>query len=660
MNSAAEQPVYMGLPEARFLLPRLGVAGLLCLPLLFLSMGPMLPGFEFIGHATWNGPLQWLLATPIFLWSGQPFLRRWWKSIRERDPNMFTLVVSGTGAAYVYSCAALFLGRYFPETLRGTHGVPLYFEVCGVTTAIVLLGQILEQRANGRTESALQALLALAPPLAHRVSDGLEEDIPLGEVRVGDLLRIRPGEAVPVDGLVAEGRSEIDESMLTGEPMPVLRQPGELVRAGTLNTNSSLLVQASKVGSDTLLASIIALVREAQETAAPIQRITDKAVAWFAPLVGGVSLLTFGLWLYFGTSPALPAALLSAIAVLLVSCPCTLGLATPVAIVTGVGRAAKAGILIRRAEILERLAQVDTIFMDKTGTLTEGCPRLIRVSSEEASYDERVILHLASSVESPSEHPLARAVLAHASAKGIKPSPVEGFLSIAGVGVKAKLDGRLVELSTRNDAPGAETGTCVQVCVEGNRVATLLFEDTLRAEAAPLVRQLQQLGLRLVILSGDRLPSVERVARLLGIKEFHASLSPAGKLALVKQAQARGSRALFAGDGINDAPSLAAAFVGAAMGTGTGVALASADLILLQGNLGNLAAALQLGRKTMRIIKQNLFWAFFYNSLCIPLAAGALYPLLGWTLNPMAASIAMCLSSISVVSNSLRLLHTRL
>jgi len=657
-RDASNEPVYMGLPDARYLSPRFWLAVALCLPLMLLSMGSMLPGLGWLGHASWNGLAQACLATPVFLWCGAPFIRRWWTSLRERDTNMFTLIVSGTGAAWMYSLVALFLGDHFPETLKGAHGVPLYFEATAVTTAIVLLGQILEQRASARTESALKELMALAPPIAHLVRNGIETDLPVGEVQAGDFLRIRPGEAIPVDGLVCEGASEVDESMLTGESVPVSRSLGDKLKAGTHNTNGSLLMKATHVGEETVLASIIRLVQEAQESEAPIQRLADKAAGVFVPVVASIAGITFLAWLFLGPEPRFIHALVSAVAVMVVSCPCTLGLATPVAVVTGIGRGARAGILFKQAEAMERLASVDTLYIDKTGTLTEGKPALVEHRPHGLSEDE--LLRLAASVEAPSEHPLARAIVNAASGRGLVLLPATEFKATPGLGVSALVEGILVEVRRSSDTRIPADCTAVDVLREGRVLGSLLLRDELRPGCEQLVRQLQGLGLRLHVLSGDRKEVVESVCRRLGISEHSHGCTPASKQEIVAAGRAAGARVAFAGDGINDAPALAAAEVGIAMGSGSGVAIASAGVILMQGDLHALERAVRLSRETVRVIRQNLLWAFLYNGLCIPLAAGAFYPVLGWQLNPMIAGLAMSLSSLSVVSNALRLRTIRL
>jgi Cu+-exporting ATPase len=624
----------MGLPHERHLRPRLWVALACGLPVLGLAMGGMIaPGLV---HGLTPGLLAWLqlaLTTPVFLWAGAPLNRRWWRSIRERDPNMFTMTVTGTGAAYLYSVAATLAGERFPEALRTAHGPPLYFEAVAFITIVVLLGQILEQRAHARTGEALEALLRLAPPIAHRVdADGREEDIPLATVRPGDLLRVRPGEHLPVDGRIAAGASDVDESMLTGEPLPVPRQAGDPVRAGTLNATGSLLLTAERVGTDTVLAHIIRLVTAAQESEAPIARLADRVTAWFIPAVLGLALATTAAWLVFGPAPRVPLALLNGVAVLIIACPCALGLATPVSIVTGIGRGARAGILVQDAAALEHLAGTTVLLLDKTGTLTTGRPRVAAVLPAGDDFSPPELLRLAAAAEAPSEHPLARALVAAAAARGLALPAVADFRAEPGSGVSAVVGGRRVTVGRATGPlpalpPEAAGATLVEVRVDMQRA---------RAEAAA------------------------PVAAALGLDAWHAGVSPAGKQELVRAWRARGARVAFAGDGLNDAPALAAADVGIAMGDGTDVALRSAGVVLLRGDLAGLVRAARLSRATLRNIRQNLFWAFAYNFAGLPLAAGVLYPWTGWLLHPMVASVAMSLSSITVVANALRLRHLRI
>lgn len=654
----------MGLPHERHLRPRLWVALGCGLPVLALAMGGM--ATPRLLHEIDPGLLAWVqlaLTTPIFLWAGAPLNRRWWRSIRERDPNMFTMTVTGTGAAYGYSVAATLAGESFPAALRTAHGPPLYFEAVAFITTVVLLGQILEQRAHARTGEALEALLRLAPPIAHRVApDGREEEVPLTAVHVGDVLRVRPGEHLPIDGRVAAGASDVDESMLTGEPLPVPRTAGDPVRAGTLNTTGSLLVQAERVGSDTVLAQIIRLVTAAQESEAPIARLADRVTAWFIPAVLGLAGATVAAWLAFGPEPRVPLALLNGVAVLIIACPCALGLATPVSIVTGIGRGARAGILVQDAAALEHLAGTTVLLLDKTGTLTTGRPRVAALLPAGPGWSSTELLRLAAAAEAPSEHPLARALVVEARDQGIALPAAEDFRSEPGVGVSALVSGRRVTLS-RATGPvpplptGAEGATLVEVQVDGTRAGCIALADTLKPSAAPAVRALRALGWRVELVTGDRAEAAAPIAAALGLDAWHAGISPAGKQDLVRAWRARGARVTFAGDGINDAPALAAADVGIAMGNGTDVALRSAGVVLLRGDLHGLVRAARLSRATLRNIRQNLFWAFAYNFAGLPLAAGALYPWTGWLLHPMVASVAMSLSSITVVANALRLRH---
>ncbi|OIR07301.1 silver exporting P-type ATPase [mine drainage metagenome] len=654
MHPAPDEPVYMGLPDARYLLPRFWVALVLSLPVFGLSMAHMLPGQHGGMFGAASGWIEWALATPVFFWSGAPFIRRWWTSIIERDTNMFTLIVTGTGAAYLFSTVVLIWGRSLPAALRGAHGAPLYFEAVAVTTTIVLLGQILEQRAHARTEAAIHSLMQLAPAIAHRVSAGREEDVAVGDVRVGDLLRVRPGEKVPVDGLVSDGASEVDESMLTGESIPVLKNAGEEVRAGTLNTTGSFVFAATRVGSDTLLAQIVRLVQEAQESEAPVQRLADRVAAWFVPTVATIAALAFVGWMIFGPDPRWVHALVSAVAVLVISCPCTLGLATPVALVTGIGRGAQAGVLVKHAAMLERLASVDTVLIDKTGTLTEGRPHIASVHPAQGT-DEAALLGAAASAEAPSEHPIGRAIVEEARTRSIGTAPATDFTAIPGVGVSALVDGSRIEVIRAADDSRVSTGTWVDVRRDGLLLGSIELADQLRPETPAAVAELRRLGLRLVVVSGDRPAAVKAVADRLDLREWHAAMTPAGKQEVLREHRRRGDCVAFAGDGVNDAPSLAAADVGIALGTGSGIAIESAGLVLVKGDLRALVRAVHLSRATMGNVRQNLFWAFFYNGLGIPVAAGVFYPLFGWQLNPMIAGLAMSLSSLTVVGNALRL-----
>jgi Cu+-exporting ATPase len=665
----------MGLPDERILRPRLYVAAALSLPVLFLAMGPMVAPHAF--HALPARVSAWaqlILTTPVFFWCGAYFIRRWWTSLRDRDTNMFTLTVTGTGAAYGYSVFAVLFGDRFPPAFLTPHGVPLYFEATAFITTIVLLGQILEQRAHARTDAAIRALMDLAPPTAHRLTaDGREEDVPLSAIHPGESLRVRPGEHIPVDGTVANGSSEIDESMLTGEPLPVVKRPGDRVAAGTLNTTGSFVFRAERVGADTLLAQIIRLVEEAQNSEAPIARLADRVSAFFVPAVAALAALTFAAWFFFGPEPRFLYALLNAVAVLIIACPCALGLATPVSLVTAIGRGAQAGVLIKDAAALERLAAANTLLIDKTGTLTEGRPRVVALApsdhlsrssfSSSFSSPADALLTLAAAAESPSEHPLARAIVAAARARSLALPPVTDFSAAPGLGVRAQVGRRevIVGRAPDTDRPDAVPGaTVVCVVADGQLAGTLALEDGIKATTPAALAELRRLGFKIIMVTGDRTAAARTIAEKLALDGFHADTTPATKQELVHVHQALGERVVFAGDGLNDAPALAAADVGIAMGTGTDVAMHSAGLVLVKGDLAALVRAVHLARATLRNIKQNLFWAFAYNLLGLPLAAGAFYPFTGWLLHPMFAGAAMSLSSITVVSNALRLRRIRL
>ena len=677
VSPAPDAPVYMGLPDERILRPRLYVAAALSLPVLVLSMGPMVAPQAF--HALPSHASAWaqlVLTTPVFFWCGAYFIRRWWTSLRDRDTNMFTLTVTGTGAAYFYSVFAVLFGEKFPPAFLTAHGVPLYFEATAFITTIVLLGQILEQRAHARTDAAIRALMDLAPPTAHRlIEDGGEEDVPLSAITPGDQLRVRPGEHVPVDGTVTTGTSDVDESMLTGEPLPATKRPADRVSAGTLNTTGSFIFRAERVGTDTLLAQIIRLVEEAQNSEAPIARLADRVSAFFVPAVAALAAATFAAWFFFGPEPSFLYALLNAVAVLIIACPCALGLATPVSLVTAIGRGAQAGVLVKDAAALERLASANTLLIDKTGTLTEGRPRVVALApaasfpfsqlstlnSQLSSAD--ALLTLAAAAESPSEHPLARAIVAAARARSLALPPVTDFSAAPGMGVRAKVGRREVVIGRApdTDRPDAVPGaTVVCVIADGQLAGTIALEDTIKATTPAALAELRALGFKIVMVTGDRTAAARTIAEKLALDGFHADTTPATKQELVHVHQARGERVVFAGDGLNDAPALAAADVGIAMGTGTDVAMHSAGLVLVKGDLAALVRAVHLARATLRNIKQNLFWAFAYNLLGLPLAAGALYPFTGWLLNPMFAGAAMSLSSITVVANALRLRRVRL
>lgn len=646
-------------PELRAMTRRFWVSAVLTAPVLVLGMLEM---------TRW---VQLLLATPVVVWGGAPFFARGWLSIVNRRLNMFTLIAIGTGTAYTYSVVATLAPGIFPESFRQAGTVHVYFEAAAVITSLVLFGQMLELQARSRTTSAIRDLLGLAPNTARLLrEDGSEEDVPLERVNVGDRLRVRPGEKVPVDGVVVEGASAVDESMVTGESVPVEKMLGSRVTGGTLNGTGSLVMRAERVGSDTLLAQIVRMVSEAQRTRAPIQRLADVVASYFVPAVVLTAVLTFVIWALVGPQPRMAYALLNAVAVLIIACPCALGLATPMSIMVAAGRGATAGVLIKNAEALEVLEKVDTIVVDKTGTLTEGQPRLMTIEVTPGT-DESELLRLAASVERGSEHPLAAAIVSAALARELKLSEVANFQSRPGRGVTGVLEGRTVVLGNRALmqelaidptalAQRAEDlqrdGQTVMFVAADGRVAGLLgVADPIKESTPEAMRMLHRSGLRIVMLTGDNPTTAQAVARKLGIDEVEAGILPDQKGEVVKRLQAAGHVVAMAGDGINDAPALAQAQVGIAMGSGTDVAIESAGVTLVKGDLRGIARAIRLSRGTMRNIRQNLFFAFIYNSLGVPVAAGVLFPVFGLLLSPMIASAAMSFSSVSVISNALRL-----
>ena len=654
----------------------IGVA--LSLPVLVIAMGAMLPGNPL--HALDMTLLNWtqlLLTTPVVLWCGWPFFARGWASVTHRSPNMFTLISLGVGSAYLYSLAGTLAPGLFPAGFRlGGGAVEAYFDTAAMVTVLILLGQVLELRARRHTRGAIRRLLGLAPKTGRIVRpDGREEDILLTEVQVGDRLRVRPGEKVPVDGTVIEGRSAVDESMISGEPMPVEKDPGTAVVGGTLNGSGGLLVRADRVGTDTVLAQIARMVAEAQRSRAPIERLVNVVAATFVPAVLLVSILTFIAWAAWGEPPRLAHALVSAVAVLIIACPCALGLATPLAIMVGTGRGAEYGVLFRNAEALETLQQADTLIVDKTGTLTEGKPRLALVEPC-AGFAVDDLLALAASVERGSEHPLAAAIVKGAAGRGLELAACQDFQSVTGQGVSGTVGGHRVLLGNPSLLAGGpaldaavvdrleelrrEGQIVVLVAVDGRLAGLVSVVDPIRASTPEAIRLLHADGLRLIILTGDSRTTAEAVARQLGIAEVIAEVLPQEKHAVVKRLQEEGRVVAMAGDGVNDAPALAQAQVGIALGTGTDVAMESAGVTLVQGDLRGLARARRLSRATMANIRQNLFLAFAYNVLSVPVAAGVLYPLWGLLITPVWASVAMSLSSLSVVGNALRLRHHRL
>ena len=595
--------------------------------------------------------LPWLelaLASPVVLWAGWPIFDRAWASLVNRSLNMFTLIGAGSGAAYLYSLAATIAPEAFPAGIRQHGEVALYFEPAAVIVCLVLLGQVLELRARSQTSSAIKALLGLAPKTARRVLPGGDEDVALDQVHPGDLLRVRPGERVPVDGVVTEGLSSVDESMITGEPIPVEKGAGARVTGGTINGTGAFVMRAEHVGSDTMLARIVKMVSEAQRSRAPIQRLADQVSAWFVPGVIAAAVLTFAGWAVFGPEPRLAYALVNAVAVLIIACPCALGLATPMSIMVGTGRGATAGVLIRNAEALENLEKVDTLVVDKTGTLTEGKPKLVSATNDE-------VLRLAASVEKLSEHPLAGAIVAGAAERNLVLGKAEDFRSETGRGVGAMIGGRLIFVGRAENGDGQSGQTVVGVTIDGQLAGTLALTDPVKLSAREAIDQLHRDGLRLVMLTGDNRSAADAVARTLGIDEVHAQVLPDGKAEVIQKLQAQRRVVAMAGDGINDAPALARADVGIAMGSGTDVAIESATITLVKGDLRGIVRARALSKATMSNIRQNLFFAFVYNAIGVPLAAGILYPFFGLLLSPMVASAAMTFSSVSVIANALRL-----
>jgi Cu+-exporting ATPase len=668
-NAAQENPELRDMTR-RFLA---GVA--LTAPLLAIAMGSMIWPHDFMQIL--QGPripwLEFALATPVVLWCGLPFFQRFWTSLVNRSPNMFTLIGLGTGVAYTYSVVATIAPQIFPESLRRMGGYPdVYFEAAAAITTLVLLGQVMELRARSRTSAAIRALLDLSPKMARLLQpDGTEKDVPLEHVQPGDKLRVRPGEKVPVDGVILEGRSSIDESMITGESVPVEKKANSKVIGATINATGSFIMRADRVGSETLLAQIVQLVGQAQRSRAPIQRLADRVAAWFVPAVVAIAAITFVAWFVFGPQPRLAHALVNAVAVLIIACPCALGLATPMAIMVGTGRGAHAGVLIKNAEALETMEKVDTLVVDKTGTLTEGKPS-VTSASDRLSKDPE-LLRLAASLESASEHPLANAIVAAAAEKKLKLSPPQEVQSITGRGITGVVQGRkvavgsvrmMVELGILQKPevisgpyPG---GTILCVAVDGEYVGAFSVADQLKPATADTVLELKKRGLRILMLTGDSRIAALRIASTLGITEFEAQVLPAGKLEVIRKLQQQGRVVAMAGDGINDAPALAQADVGIAIGTGTDVAMESGGITLVKGDLTGILRARKLSQATMRNIRQNLFFAFIYNALGVPLAAGLLYPFFGILLSPIFAAAAMSFSSVSVITNALRLRHTKL
>ncbi len=660
-------------PELRDMTRRFWISLILTVPLLAIAMVDMLPGMP-VEHALPKGWLTWiemLLATPVVLWGGWPFFQRGWTSILNRSTNMFTLIAMGTGVAYLFSLTATVLPGLFPLSFRDMSGTPpVYYEAAAAIVTLVLLGQVLELRARSRTGAAIRALLNLSPKTARILRDGTEHDIPLDQVKSGDRLRVRPGEQIPVDGVVLEGISSVDESMITGESIPVVKEPGSPVIGATVNTTGSFIMRAEHVGSETLLARIVQMVSQAQRSRAPIQRLADRVAAWFVPAVIAIAVLTFIVWSFFGPEPRLAHALVNAVAVLIIACPCALGLATPMAIMVGTGRGARAGVLIKNAEALEILEKINTLVFDKTGTLTEGKPTVESVVAVSGG-NESELVRLAASLEQGSEHPLGSAIVAAAKQNKITLSSASDFQSRTGLGISGRVDGKTVSAGNQqffqqtgisidplknNAADLRRNGqTVIFVAIDGQPAGLIGIADPIKPSTPQALRDLKAAGLRIVMLTGDSRGTAEAVAAKLGIDEFEAEILPDKKSDAVRRLQKQGRIVAMAGDGINDAPALAQADVGIAMGTGTDVAMESAGVTLVKGDLAGIVRARKLSQATMGNIRQNLFFAFIYNLLGVPIAAGVLYPFSGLLLSPILAATAMSFSSVSVIANSLRL-----
>ena len=662
-------------PELKDMTRRFWIALALTLPVFVLEMGGHF-GLMHLVPPAWSNWISFVLSTPVVLWAGAPFFERGWKSLLTRNLNMFTLIAMGTGVAYLYSVVATLAPQLFPPAFRDMHGaVAVYFEAASVITVLVLLGQVLELRARAQTSGAIRALLGLAPKTARRVADHGDEDVAIDAIAVGDRLRVRPGEKIPVDGVVIEGHTAVDESMVTGESMPVSKGEGDRLIGGTVNQSGGLIMRAEKIGRDTMLARIVDQVAKAQRSRAPIQRLADQVAGWFVPAVILAALLAFVAWATFGPEPRFTFALVAAVTVLIIACPCALGLATPMSIMVGVGRGAHAGILIRAAEALERMESVDTLVIDKTGTLTEGKPKVVSVIAADG-FDESELLRLAASIEQGSEHPLAQAILKAASERKFALTAVSGFASPSGKGATGTVEGRKIALgnamlmselnvTTSNIDAAAEAArqdgaTAIYVAVDGCAAGVIAIADPIKPSAKAALQALRGEGLRVVMLTGDNLTTARAVAKLLGIDEIEAGVLPERKSEVVQRLRGEGRRVAMVGDGVNDAPALAAADVGIAMGGGTDVAIESAGVTLLTGDLSGLVRARHLSVAAMRNIRQNLAFAFLYNAAGVPIAAGVLYPLFGILLSPMVGAAAMALSSVSVIGNALRLARTKL
>ncbi|PMP70714.1 MAG: copper-translocating P-type ATPase [Thermodesulfovibrio aggregans] len=658
-------------PELIDMRRRFWISFVLTIPLILVTMGPVIsmPLKKFFPHELMKW-LEFIAATPVVLWGGLPFFVRFWQSISSRNLNMFTLIGLGVGVAYGYSVVATFMPEIFPPSFRKNGEVPVYFEAAAVIVTLVLLGQVLELKARSKTAAAIKALLGLAPKTARIIKDGIEEDIPVDHVKIGDLIRIRPGEKIPVDGIVIEGKSYVDESMITGESIPVYKEKGDRVIAATVNGTGMLIIKAEKVGADTLLSQIVRMVSEAQRSRAPVQKLADIVAAYFVQIVVAVAIITFIVWAWLGPEPKMTHAIINAVAVLIIACPCALGLATPVSIMVAMGKGATMGVLFKNAEAIELMKKVDTVVVDKTGTLTVGKPELVEIVPVQG-FKEDEILYFAASLERSSEHPFASAIVRAAQERNIKLTDVMDFESITGKGLIGRIDGyRIIvgnhkllddlgidfsELSKKADSLRAEGATVIYVAIDEKVMGVLAVADSIKQTTAQAIDALHKEGIRIFMVTGDNKITAQAVAKKLNIDEVIAEVLPAEKARIVKKLQQEGRIVAMAGDGINDAPALAQADVGIAMGTGTDVAMQSADVTLVKGDLMGIVRARRLSRATMRNIKQNLFWAFIYNTIGVPIAAGVLYPFFGILLSPVLAAAAMSFSSVSVVGNALRL-----
>lgn len=664
--------------EARILGQKFWIGLILTAPVFLLALGEMIPALSLkaiipSGVSRW---LQFIFATPIVLWAGNIFFIKAWRSILNKSLNMFTLIAMGVGAAYGFSAVAIIFPDIFPESLKQHGQVGLYFEAASVITVLVLMGQLLEAKARNRTGQAIKSLIGLAAKAAHRILNGKEEDVAIDEIKKGDLLRVRPGEKVPLDGMITEGKSTVDESMISGEPLPVAKIEGDWVIGATVNQTGTFVMRIERIGSETLLSQIVKMVADAQATRAPIQKLADQVSGYFVPVVLGCAVIAFTIWSIVGPAPALAYALVSAISVLIIACPCALGLATPMSIMVGVGKGAQSGILIKNAEAIQKCEKITHVLTDKTGTLTAGKPQVTAMLPA-GGWDEKSLLSLAASIEASSEHPLARCVVDYAKEKNYVLAPVEDFQSVTGAGVKGKVNGKAVllgkqkfieanginlpeELKKNSDELQEKAETVIWVVADAEAVGILGVSDPVKKSTPDAISALHKMGLKIVMLTGDNQRTAQAIAKKLGITDVYAGLEPKDKQEIVKKLKSQGARVMMAGDGINDAPALAEAEVGVAMGTGTDVAIESAGITLVKGDLFGIVKALRLSRAVMRNIRQNLFFAFIYNALGVPIAAGILYPFLGLLLSPMIAGSAMSFSSVSVIGNSLRLRNIKL